>query len=61
MKKLTINQLMKLSEYIESGEINMLLVLIKLNNEGNIEKFCEMIGKTNLIKDFYKKEQRQKQ
>ena len=61
MKKLTINQLMKLSEYIESGEINMLLVLIKLNNEGNIEKFCEMIGKPNLIKDFYKKEQRQKQ
>ena len=49
MKKLELVQIMQLAEKLEHSE--WITVLLKLNNDGQLEKFLEMINGENLLQE----------
>ena len=53
MNKLTLSQIMTLSEKLEHN--TWIIPLMQLNDAGKIELFFEMIGKTELLKTTLKK------
>ena len=53
MNKLTLSQIMALSEQLEHNE--WIIPLMKLNNAGKLDLFFEMIGKSELLKTTFEK------
>ena len=60
MTKLTTAQIIKLLEYIESSNFNLLVALLKLNSKGQIEKFLKMIDRIDILDKIRNEESKAK-